>query len=80
MIETIEPRPSSVAPDHSIQVFVRARNTSPCAGSKRWQGHALFPKTMAGLLRHLWCYFDDQTCRLERIQNPFGPKVPMSPE
>ena len=26
-------------------------------------------------------YFDDQTCRLEPIQNPFGPKVlPMSPE
>jgi putative transposase len=25
-------------------------------------------------------YFDDQTCRLEPIQNPFGPKVlPMSP-
>jgi putative transposase len=26
-------------------------------------------------------YFDDQTCRLEPIQNPFGPEVlPMSPE
>ena len=26
-------------------------------------------------------YFDDETCRLERIENPFGPKVlPMSPE
>ena len=26
-------------------------------------------------------YFDDETCRLERIDNPFGPKVfPMSPE
>jgi putative transposase len=26
-------------------------------------------------------YFDDETCRLEPIQNPFGPKVlPMSPE
>jgi putative transposase len=26
-------------------------------------------------------YFDDQTCRLEPIENPFGPKVlPMSPE
>ena len=25
-------------------------------------------------------YFDDQTCRLEPLQNPFGPKVlPMSP-
>jgi hypothetical protein len=25
-------------------------------------------------------YFDDETCRLEPIQNPFGPKVlPMSP-
>ena len=39
---------------------------------------------------HLWLvtfmhydlgYFDDQTCRLEPIDNPFGPKVlPMSPE
>ena len=39
---------------------------------------------------HLWLvtfmtydlgYFDDETCRLEPIQNPFGPKVlPMSPE
>ena len=38
---------------------------------------------------HLWLvtfmdydlgYFDDETCRLERIENPFGPKVlPMSP-
>ena len=26
-------------------------------------------------------YFDDQTCRLEPLANPFGPKVlPMSPE
>ena len=26
-------------------------------------------------------YFGDETCRLEPIQNPFGPKVlPMSPE
>ena len=26
-------------------------------------------------------YFDDETCRLEPIENPFGPKVlPMSPE
>ena len=26
-------------------------------------------------------YFDDKTCRLEPIENPFGPKVlPMSPE
>jgi putative transposase len=26
-------------------------------------------------------YFDDETCRLEPIQNPFGPKVlPMSPD
>ena len=39
---------------------------------------------------HLWLvtfmdydlgYFDDETCRLEPIENPFGPKVlPMSPE
>ncbi|MGB9369129.1 MAG: hypothetical protein WCE79_24255 [Xanthobacteraceae bacterium] len=38
---------------------------------------------------HLWLasfmhydlgYFDDETCRLEPIENPFGPKVlPMSP-
>ena len=26
-------------------------------------------------------YFDDETCRLEPIENPFSPKVlPMSPE
>jgi len=26
-------------------------------------------------------YFDDETCRLEPIDNPFGPKLlPMSPE
>ena len=26
-------------------------------------------------------YFDDETCRLEPLQSPFGPKVlPMSPE
>jgi hypothetical protein len=39
---------------------------------------------------HLWLvtfmdydlgYFDDETCRLEPIDNPFGPKLlPMSPE
>ena len=39
---------------------------------------------------HLWVitfmdydlgYFDDETCRLEPINNPFGPKpLPMSPE
>jgi putative transposase len=39
---------------------------------------------------HLWLvtfmdyelgYFDDETCRLEPIENPFGPKgLPMSPE
>jgi putative transposase len=39
---------------------------------------------------HLWLvsfmhydlgYFDDETCRLEPIDNPFGPQVlPMSPE
>ena len=35
---------------------------------------------------HIWLatydlgYFDDETCRLEPIKNPFGPKVlPMSP-
>jgi len=22
-----------------------------------------------------WGYFDDETCRLEPIDNPFGPKV-----
>ena len=27
------------------------------------------------------CYFDDETCRLEPIENPFGPKVlPMCSE
>ena len=32
-------------------------------------------------MQHDWGYFDDETCRLEPIQNPFGPKVlPMSPE
>ena len=26
-------------------------------------------------------YFDDETCRIEPIENPFGPKVlPMAPE
>ena len=47
---------------------------------------------MVGISRvddHLWLasfmhydlgYFDDETCRLEPIANPFGPKVlPMSP-
>ena len=28
-----------------------------------------------------WGYFDDETCRLEPIENPFGPNLlPMSPE
>jgi putative transposase len=27
------------------------------------------------------CYFDHETCRLEPIENPFGPRVlPMCPE
>ena len=32
-------------------------------------------------MQYDWGYFDDETCRLEPIANPFGPKVlPMSSE
>jgi hypothetical protein len=32
-------------------------------------------------MQHDFGYFDDETCRLEPIENPFGPKLlPMSPE
>jgi putative transposase len=32
-------------------------------------------------MQYDWGYFDDETCRLEPIENPFGPKLlPMSPE
>ena len=35
----------------------------------------------AVLLRYDLGYFDQETCRLEPIENPFGPKVlPMCPE
>jgi hypothetical protein len=36
---------------------------------------------LASFMHHDLGYFDDETCRLEPLQNPFGPKVlPMSPE
>jgi putative transposase len=32
-------------------------------------------------MQYDWGYFDDETCRLEPIENPFGPKLlPVSPE
>ena len=36
---------------------------------------------LASFMHYDLGYFDDETCRLEPIDNPFGPKVlPMSPE
>ena len=36
---------------------------------------------LVSFVDHHLGYFDDETCRLEPIENPFGPKVlPMSPE
>ena len=36
---------------------------------------------LASFMHYDLGYFDDETCRLEPIENPFGPKVlPMSPE
>jgi putative transposase len=53
----------------------------------------VFPGQKVGVKQtddHIWLvtfmefdlgYFDDETCRLEPIDNPFGPKLlPMSPE
>ena len=48
----------------------------------------LFPLTsaisaarIAGIMQYDLGYFDDETCRLEPIENPFGPKVlPMCSE
>lgn len=35
---------------------------------------------LVSFMHHDLGYFDDETCRLEPLQNPFGPKVlPMSP-
>ena len=35
---------------------------------------------LASFMQYDLGYFDDETCRLEPLQNPFGPKVlPMSP-
>ena len=36
---------------------------------------------LASFMDHDLGYFDDESCRLEPIDNPFSPKVlPMSPE
>ena len=36
---------------------------------------------LVNFMRYVLGYFDDETCRLEPLQSPFGPKVlPMSPE
>jgi hypothetical protein len=60
----------------------------------RWQVAGLVNKNPSRrgpqVSEHIWLvtfmdydlgYFDHQTCRLEPLENPFGPKVlPMSPE
>jgi putative transposase len=41
----------------------------------------LNPEHQSTFMNYDLGYFDDETCRLEPIDNPFGPKVlPMSPE
>jgi putative transposase len=64
-----------------------------CFNRQRVNLSTVFAGQMVGISQvddHLWLasfmhydlgYFDDETCRLEPIANPFGPKVlPMSPE
>jgi putative transposase len=40
-----------------------------------------WPSVLATFMHCNWGCYDEETCRLEAIENPFGPKVlPMSSE
>jgi putative transposase len=64
-----------------------------CFNSRKVNLSQVFAGQLVGVKQvddHIWLasfmdydlgYFDDETCRLEPLQSPFGPKVlPMSPE
>ena len=54
------------------QVFARAGSRRKQVSDRVW---------LVTFMDYDLGYFDDETCRLEPIENPIGPKVlPMSPE
>jgi hypothetical protein len=67
-----------------------ASGCGPIWGEKRRAGFAGQQVGVRQVSERVWLvtfmhydlgYFDDETCRLEPIENPFGPTVlPMSPE
>ena len=76
----------------SFQVTKGNTNTNG-SGTEETPGERLFAGQKVGVTQvgeRIWLvtfmqddlgYFDDETCRLEPIENPFGPKVlPLSPE
>jgi hypothetical protein len=57
--------------DERVKFIARLLNRKGCRGCAR----------LTSFMHYDLGYFDDQTCRLEPIAHPFGPKVlPMSPE
>jgi len=93
---TPSPRPYRGLPDLDYPFHDKAVTVTTCGRicfnrqkinlSQVFAGQTVGIKQVAD---HIWLasfmhydlgYFDDETCRLEPIKNPFGPKVlPMSP-
>jgi putative transposase len=91
------PRPYAGLPELDYPFHDKAVTVTTCGRicfeSRKINLSQVFAGQLVGIKQvddHLWLatfmhydlgYFDDETCRLEPIANPFGPKVlPMSPE
>ena len=63
-------------------VFVTALRCSDLCTRPTWHCHDASDRIwLVSFIDYDLGYFDDETCRLEPIANPFSPKVlPMSPE
>ena len=93
---TPSPRPYAGLPDLDYPFHDKAVTVTTCGricyNRKKINLSLVFAGQTVGIKQvedHIWLasfmdydlgYFDDETCRLEPLQNPFGPKVlPMSP-
>ncbi|RWG75507.1 MAG: integrase, partial [Mesorhizobium sp.] len=93
---TPSPRPYTGLPDLDYPFHDKAVTVTTCGricyNRKKINLSLVFAGQIVGIKQvedHIWLasfmdydlgYFDDETCRLEPLHNPFGPKVlPMSP-
>jgi hypothetical protein len=59
----------------------RKSTSASCRGSKHQHQQVSDRSWLVTFMDYDFGYFDDETCRLEPVENPFGPKVlPMCPE